>query len=133
MTPEETTVYNKMMAMKSEYPEGKPWTDNNKYKWVVTEPNHIYNYNFGGCAAFAAIISDAGFGKDAPIKKVDNPAASTVRIGDILRINGDTHSVIVLGIEDNCFVIAEGNYNSSIHWGRKLQKTEPIVFLYTRW
>ena len=118
--------------MQAEYPEGKPWTNNNKYRWInVTAPNTTYT--FGGCAAYAAIISDAGFGEGTPAKQVMNPNPATVRIGDILRINGDTHSVVVIGIEDEYFVLTEGNYNNSIHWGRKIRKTDPIDFLFTRW
>ena len=43
-----------------------------------------------------------------------------MRVGDILRINGDTHSVIVIGTDANGVTIAEGNYNYSVHWGRTL-------------
>ena len=130
--PDENAVYERMMAMQAEYPEGKPWTNNNKYRWInVTAPNTTYT--FGGCAAYAAIISDAGFGEGTPAKQVMNPDPATVRIGDILRINGDTHSVVVIGIEDDYFVLTEGNYNNSIHWGRKIRKTDPIDFLFTRW
>lgn len=131
-SPDENAVYERMMAMQAEYPEGKPWTNNNKYRWInVTAPNTTYT--FGGCAAYAAIISDAGFGEGTPAKQVMNPDPATVRIGDILRINGDTHSVVVIGIEDDYFVLTEGNYNNSIHWGRKIRKTDPIDFLFTRW
>ena len=131
-SPDENAVYERMMAMQAEYPEGKPWTNNNKYRWInVTAPNTTYT--FGGCAAYAAIISDAGFGEGTPAKQVMNPDPATVKIGDILRINGDTHSVVVIGIEDEYFVLTEGNYNNSIHWGRKIRKTDPIDFLFTRW
>ena len=43
-----------------------------------------------------------------------------MRVGDILRINGDTHSVIVIGTDANGVTIAEGNYNYSVNWGRTL-------------
>ena len=131
----EAQVYEKIIAMQSEYPEGKPWTNDNKYTWIDTSiPNHTIRHNFGGCAAFAAIMSDAGFGENAPRTKITNPNPSTIRVGDILRINNDSHSVIVLEIDDTYFVVAEGNFNNSIHWGRKLVKANtPISFVWTRW
>ena len=40
------------------------------------------------------------------------------KLGDIIRINRDTHSVIVTKIEGDNVTIAEGNFNSAIRWGR---------------
>ena len=123
-------IYKKMMAQKKNYPEGKSWTNANSYLWKAIPHVNYYAY---GCAAFASIVSDAAFGKYTVAKQINSPAASRVRVGDILRVSGDTHSVIVLKVETDGFVIAEGNYNSSIHWGRKLSKKEPINYLYTRY
>lgn len=129
---DEAAAYDRIMAMKSEYPEGMPWTDENKYKWVnVTAPNTTYN--FGGCAALAAILSDAAFGKETKAVQVMSPDPNTVRIGDILRINNDTHSVVVIGTDGDKFTLVEGNYNDSVHWGRKINKSTPIVYMWTRW
>jgi len=129
--PDETAVYDRIMAMQSEYPQGMPWTNANMYTWTVLGKNTTYH--LGGCAAFACILSDAGFGKTAPARQIDNPSADIVRIGDILRINNNTHSVIVIGTDGDKFTIAEGNYNSSINWGRKIPKTTHIDFIWTRW
>ena len=41
-------------------------------------------------------------------------------------MNKDRHSVIVLQINEDSVVIAEGNYKKSIHWGRILTKDEVL-------
>ncbi|MBO4395295.1 MAG: Ig-like domain-containing protein [Eubacterium sp.] len=123
-------VYKKMMAMQDQYPEGKHWTNDNSYIWHGF-PN--VEYHAFGCAAFASIISDAAFGKNTVARQINNPSFAKVRVGDILRMDNDMHSVIVLKVESDGFVIAEGNYNSSIHWGRKVSRQEHIDYLYTRY
>ena len=115
--PTESEAYSAMIAMKSEYPEGMHWTNDNSYAWR----GGIYNVGYG-CAGFAFILSDAAFG-DLPARKVSDFTYDDVKVGDILRIYNDTHSVIVLEKYSDHVVIAEGNYNSSIHWGRELNKS----------
>lgn len=108
-------IYQALIAQKKVYPEGTPWTNANYVGWK----GGTYSGGYG-CAGFAFALSDAAFG-DAPAKihyDYDN-----IRVGDILRINHDTHSVIVLEVKESSVVVAEGNYNSSVHWGRELQKT----------
>ena len=68
-------------------------------------------------------MSDAAFGDARAVIHTDY---SNVRVGDILRVNNDTHSVIVLEVKADSVVVAEGNYNGSIHWGRELSKSQII-------
>ena len=111
-------VYEKLIALKEELPEGKRWTNENFYAW------HGGYYSGGfGCVAFAFRLSDAVFG-DLPCSFVSPVCFEDVRPGDILRMNGDTHSVIVLEVRSDSVVIAEGNYNWSVHWGRVLTRAE---------
>lgn len=112
----EKTVYEKMIAMQNEYPEGMPWTNDNYYAWN----GGIYSGGYG-CAGFAFMLSDAAFGTLPARMHTD---FSKIRVGDILRINYDTHSVIVLEVKSDSVIIAEGNYNSSIHWGREIPRSE---------
>ena len=101
-----------MVAKKSQYYEGMPWTNANYYGW-----NAGYYSGGNGCAGFAFMLSDAAFGY-LPAKKhydFDN-----IKPGDILRVNNDGHSVVVLKIEGTKYTLAEGNYNSSIHWFRTM-------------
>ena len=41
-------------------------------------------------------------------------------MSDYLRINHDTHTVVVLEKHEDSIVVVEGNFNSSIHWGREI-------------
>ena len=136
----EDAVYARMMAMRSSYPEGMPWTNDNSYEntylWYGGEwSGYSLHYTGYGCAGFALIMSDAAFGDELPMWQNYNVSFSKIRTGDILRINGNTHSVIVLSVNDDSVTIAEGNYNSSIHWGRTLSAAEvnQADYVLTRW
>lgn len=111
------SVYNCMISLKAYFPEGKYWTNENFYAW-----NGGGRYYGGyGCAGFAFLLSDAAFG-NLPARYIDSFDWDNLRVGDILRINNDTHSVIILKKHDDYVIVAEGNYNDSIHWGRKITK-----------
>ena len=114
--PTEQEAYEKMIAKKSEYPEGMGWTNDNFYGWS----GGIYSGGYG-CVGFAFLLSDAAFG-DLPARMLTTFSYSDLKVGDILRVNNDGHSVIILEIHEDYVVIAEGNFNSSIHWGRTLSK-----------
>lgn len=132
--PTEAEAYASIMAMKEKYPEGMTWTNDNYYAWKGYCSAYPWTGGWG-CVAFAYMLSDAAFGKldartyDAPV------SISQVRVGDILRINNKSHSVIVLEVHDSYVIIAEGNYNKSIHWGRMLTKAqvEAADYIITRY
>ncbi len=120
-------VYDTLIAFRDRdgYTEGTTWTD----------ATHSYTWHGGpvagnitsgtGCAAFAFQLSDAAFGDlRARTYTTGNFNISDVRPGDILRINNNSHSVIVLQVTASGVVIAEANYNKSVHWGRVLSKAE---------
>jgi len=115
----EETVYQKMIALQEEYPEGTPWTNENFYAWN----GGVFSGGYG-CVAFAFILSDAAFGQLPARQVTENISLETVRVGDILRMDGDAHSVILLEVHEDHAVIAEGNYNNSVHWGRILTLEE---------
>lgn len=127
--PTEAEAYQKMIALKSSYPEGMRWTNDNFYAWK----GGIY-YGGYGCAGFAFLLSDAAFG-DLPARMHTEFTYDQIRVGDILRINNDTHSVIILAKTSTYVTIAEGNYNSSIHWGRTLSKEKVLQsdYIMTRY
>lgn len=114
--PTEQEVYAAISAMQSEYPEGMAWTNENFYFWK----GGVYSGG-AGCAGFAFAMSDAAFGA-LPVRV--HTDYSKIRVGDILRVNDDTHSVIVLEVTDTEVVVAEGNYNNSVHWGRRIGRDE---------
>lgn len=103
-----------LYSFQTEYPEGMSWTNDDYYEW------HGGYYTGGyGCAAFTFILSDRIFGT-LPVRIITELSDYELRPGDIIRLEGDTHSVIVLEALENEVIIAEGNYNKTIHWGRSL-------------
>ncbi len=132
--------------MKSYFPDNTHWDNNDIYHWynILTHDGVTYNdMTCRGCVGIACILSNAAFGANASAIQIDNPAASSIRVGDILRVNNNTHSVIVIGTDGDQFTVAEGNiqlydYNgyfidSVIMWGRKIPKSDPIDYVWTRW
>lgn len=110
----EDQVYATIIALKSEYPEGMTWTNDNLYRSTAL---YINGY---GCAGFALICSDAAFG-DLPVTRHENFDA--IRVGDMIRI-GDYHSVVVLEKKPDSIIVTEGNYGGTIHWGREITREE---------
>lgn len=109
------SIYDKMIAQKANFPEGMTWTNDNFYAWR----GGIYSGGYG-CAGFAFAVSDAAFGD---VKAVMHTDYGNIRVGDILRVDNDTHSVIVLEVKADSVIVAEGNYNGAIHWGREIPKS----------
>lgn len=105
----------KILSLKSKYKEGKPWDNGDYYFWSAIN-THCY-----GCIAFAGKVSDAVFGKKTSVRK--HKKFADIKSGDHVRI-GNYHSVIVLTHKGNKLTVVEGNYNSSIHWGRTITKQE---------
>ncbi len=99
-------------GLQKDYPEGMPWTNDNVY---TSEAVRVIGH---GCEGFALICSDAVFG-GYPVSRTHSDFDS-VKVGDLLRINHNTHTVIVLEKRADSVIVAEGNYNSSIHWGREI-------------
>lgn len=145
--PTAQQAYDRMIAMKEQYPEGMSWTNDNYYRWN----GGVYSGGYG-CAGFAFILSDAAFGtlpariltpepedfywvNPALIVEDDFFSMEDIHVGDILRINHDSHSVIVLEVHEDHVIIAEGNYNYSIHWGRALYADDIMMadYILTRY
>ena len=125
-------VYDAMIALrdKTGYTEGSEWTD---YVPYSGKGDDVYRWNGGaiggsnivavGCVAFAFTLSDAAFGR-LPARMHANGAFKfeDIKVGDILRMNTDTHTVIVLKVSDTGVVVAEGNNSGTVHWGRAIDK-----------
>lgn len=128
--PTQEQAYADIMAMKSEYPEGRPWTNSNGYGWSAG----FYAAGYG-CMGFSFAMSDAAFGIYPPASKHSD--LDNLKVGDIIFTNNATHSVVVLEVDGDTITVAEGNYNSSIHWGRKLSKSalknDSKLYILTRY
>lgn len=120
----EEQIYGKIIALKSEYPEGTTWTNDNYYAWK----GGIFSGGYG-CAGFAFLLSDSAF-DELPAQVVTKFSYDQIRVGDILYLAGGQHYAIVLQIDDNNITLAEGNWNNSIHWGRNITRSEAMQSAY---
>ena len=144
--PSPSEVYDAMIALKDQdgFREGTTWTNfepygskgslGDAYTW---KGGAIYGSKSAvGCMAFAFILSDQAFDNlpARPIKK-GSFSFEDVKVGDILRVNGNSHSVIVLKKGEGGVTVAEGNYNKSVHWGRAMTpaQVENADFIITRY
>lgn len=138
-------VYDSMIKLQKvdDYKEGTTWTNFEPYGTNSVEKEYRWkggkilgNVSSGvGCAAFVFILSDEAFGELPARVLYDNDKFSSVKVGDILRINGNSHSVIVLRKTPAGVIVAEGNYSGTVHWGRVLTKDEvnQADFIVTRY
>lgn len=131
--PTPTEVYEAMIALKDDpkYAEGVSWTDDSN---PVTGTN-VYHWQGGlvggvkisstGCVAFAFMLSDKAFGfLPNRMYATNGFTYEDIKVGDILRMNNDTHTVIVLEVSKVGVVVAEGNSGKVVHWGRTISKEE---------
>lgn len=144
VAPTYQQAYDSMIALKAKYPEGMTWTNfepygskgnlGTEYRW---KGGPVKNAQSGvGCAAFVFLLSDEAFGT-LPSRTIDRGGFQfeDVKVGDILRVNGNSHFVIVLQKSAVGITVAEGNYNKSVHWGRAMSEAEVMTadFLVTRY
>ena len=131
VVPNYDEAYDAMIALKDKYPEGMEWTNfkpygrdgnlGSAYRW---NGGKIFGASSGvGCSAFAFILSDEAFG-NLPARAITKVKFEEVKVGDILRINSNSHSVIVLKKSAGGVIVAEANYNKSVHWGRAMSESE---------
>ncbi len=133
-----TEVYKAMIALKDQdgYKEGTPWTNDEPYSdakgnyhWKGGPLNGV-NISAVGCVAFAFVLSDAAFGSyPARMYAAGEFSFEDIKTGDILRLNNDAHTVIVLEVSDVGVVVAEGNISigdnkGKVHWGRGISKED---------
>lgn len=124
-------VCGAMAALQSQeaYKEGVTWTNTEPYsgmgyQWKGGQLNGA-NIAAVGCVAFAFILSDAAFESlPARMYAAGGFSYEDIKVGDILRVNNDAHTVIVLEISESGVVVAEGNFSGKVHWGRAISKDE---------
>ena len=102
--------------MRSRYPEGTAWGSRVFYEW----DGGIFAGGLG-CAAFVFMLSDEAFGQKPAIIHEN---AERIMVGDCLRVNNDTHFVMVLKKTSAGVVVTEGNYGAKVHWGRMISWEE---------
>ena len=127
MTKQEKKVYKKLKAQKAKAAtrEGKKWGDAKFYSLGGRTYYYSHWGNIGGgyaCHAFALKMSDVAFGKKAHFKV--HKKWSKIKVGDVVRYLNDGHRVIVLKVVGSKYVVAEGNYDGKVHWGRVITRSE---------
>lgn len=137
--PSPTQVYESMIALRDQemYKEGAIWTNFEPYPNTIGKdyswkggPLDGKNIKAVGCVAFAFSLSDTAFGSlPARMYAAGGFQYEDIKPGDILRMNGDVHTVIVLEVNDTGVVVAEGNVSMGdhigrVHWGRAILKAE---------
>lgn len=137
--PTPTQVYESMIALRDQemYKEGAKWTNFEPYPNTMGKdyswkggPLDGKNIKAVGCVAFAFSLSDEAFGSlPARMYAAGGFQYEDIKPGDILRMNGDVHTVIVLEVNDTGVVVAEGNVSMGdhigrVHWGRAILKAE---------
>lgn len=101
-------------GLREDYPEGSIW---NLGTWYSSDG---LQFRGVGCAAFAAMCTDKVWG--------DNPGTryedfESIRVGDILRVKNNSHSVVVLEVLPDSVIVTEGNYQGIVHWDRELTRS----------
>ena len=109
---------------KKTYPEGTPFTNADFRPW-----NGGIYFGGYGCAGFCFELSDLCFPDTFASLERDMSAENlkaTLKVGDIIRLSYNTHSVTVQEIyPDNGYVVVgEANYNKKVHWGRQITFAE---------
>ncbi len=106
----EERAFTVLNSLRSTYPEGM----------ALTNSYYYYSPQFGngyGCYGFAAKLSDTVFGTQKAY--TTHSSFDKIKTGDNIRI-GNSHSVIVLTKSPDSITVVEGNYNSKVHWDRKI-------------
>ncbi len=123
MSQKEENAYQKIIAMKEKYPEGSKWGNNKEYKgWTA-------------CQAFAFMMSDIGYGENAPYYA--HYDFGVLKTGDVIiqtpytttsdgASTTDIHAMVVLiaDYDSDRLVVAEGNYGGKVHWDAELTISE---------
>lgn len=124
----EKVVYKNMVTNKSLFPEGSVWGPTVRYAWRGG------TWGSGlGCVAFAFRVSDSAFGS---LPGRTHKEFSKIKVGDIVRVNNNRHSLICLKHSGKKYVFAEGNVGGRVYWTTNytlswLKKNG--TFVYTRY
>lgn len=103
------------LTLQSIFPEGMKWGNDKMYTNPIAAPGA----KFSGCEAFAMEISDIVYGTLTPMQELHPATCAELQLGDIVRIFVNTHSVVVISMDDQFVTVCEGNYAGTVHWNGK--------------
>ena len=132
----EAEAYQRIASLQTVYPEGMRW-DYSVGSYLYKGFSNIYYYGYE-CAGYAFLVNDYVFGDTPNARYIYDGSHSNFHVGDILRYTHryGEHSVIVWQVTPEGVICTEGNYNSSVHWGRLLRWSEidaGFQYLITRY
>ncbi len=127
--PKEDEVLSKILAKKSDYPEGSEYPADRYYRWKY---GNIF-IDCHGNSAFTAVLSDAGFGVGSKVEPISFGISShKYKIGDIIEWDHLDKIGIIVALDYEYFTIAEAN-DGVVHWGTKLSRATSIGHIDCRW
>ena len=137
----EQEVYERLMERKymEGYLEGTPWDNSHTYyNTVVFDGYNPGWYGGGGCFAFMMDMMEYASNYEYPIRIINGSYDNLpkIHVGDGVRVMNDCHSVVVLEVDGTTVTLAEGNFNSSVHWGRTIDLANPaegFTYIATFW
>ena len=137
----EQEVYNRLMDRQymEGYQEGTPWDNSHTYyNTVVFDGYNPGWYGGGGCFAFMMDMMEYASNYEYPIRIIEGSYDNLpkIHVGDGVRVMNDCHSVVVLEVDETTVTVAEGNFNSSVHWGRTIDLADPaqgFTYIATFW
>ena len=118
-------------ALRTTYPEGMEFSDET-HEYYSNGREYFndgrYRVHGGsGCHAFALMLSDAAYGS-MPI--VEHSDFDDLRIGDAIRVDNDTHTLIVTDINGDEITVAQANYGGKVHWDEKISRSDTGNWVY---
>ena len=137
----EQEVYERLMERQymEGYLEGTPWDNSHTYyNTVVFDGYNPGWYGGGGCFAFMMDMMEYASNYEYPIRIINGSYDNLpkIHVGDGVRVMNDCHSVVVLEVDGTTVTVAEGNFNSSVHWGRTIDLANPaegFTYIATFW
>lgn len=113
-------------AVSLQYPEGTAYNNSTKYATQIKINGQTVNYTGYGCAGFAIMFEETCFGRNGSYTKTACAAASSIQVGDVVRVPSTTggHTYVIIGVDATGATIAEANYNGAVHYGRHVTTAE---------
>lgn len=128
-------IYNRIIALKSKYPEGMRWAENDPasyYEHSLYDPYQRSGSALAcdACQGFAMMVLDNVFPGVMPFEyEWDSNLFSydAIRVGDMINFQ---HAAIVIAKDETGVTICEGNYGGTVHWGRRISKDKLMTDNY---
>ena len=119
----ESVVYQRLISRQTQsgYTEGTPWTNADKYVNTVTMFGYgPGRFTGGGCFGFMMDMMEFASNYEYNIEKIEASYNDLpkIHVGDGVRVNNDTHSVVVLEVagDGHTVTVCEANFNYSVQW-----------------